>query len=129
MSEIIYTIEITGKDGSDLVSFNHECVGNYALFDDDKFGNEYVFNPNNIFPRSVIVFNEDIDDAECMSITKNLCDLRKSRKTFNCEIARTIVALELLQFKDKEYMEKLKDSIPMKDVKKIRETTKIFHLN
>lgn len=129
MSKIIYTIEITGRDGSDLVSFNHECVGNYALFDDDKFGNEYVFNPNNIFPRSVIVFNEDIDDVECMHITKNICELRKSRKMFNGEIARTIVALELLQFKDKEYMEKLRDSIPMKDVKKIRETTKIFHLN
>ena len=124
-----YTIEITGRHGSDLFSIDLENIGNFAVFGGDKFSNEYEFNPDNIFPKSVIVFNEYIEDSECMSITKNMFELQKSRKVFTSELVRTIVVLELLQFKDKEYMEKLRDEIPMKDIKKIRETTRIFHLN
>ena len=66
-----YIIKIKSKGGSDLFSIKDGNRNIFGIFDDEKFNDEDTFQ------HSVIVFNENIEDVECMVIVENLCEIQK----------------------------------------------------
>ena len=139
-----YIIEIKSRDGSDLFSIKTEHRKKIDFLNNEKYEDKDTFQ------HSVIVFNENIEDGECMVIANNITQLIRLKEIteenvhniVKNEIDRTILALELLEYKYKDLiviiLAKMDKKIDPKNVygnvneefyQKIHKTTKIYHLN
>ena len=120
-----YSIQINSRIGSDSFSLKKEYFKEFKIFE-ENINSDFP----DTFPLSVIVFNEDIEDHQCMSIAMNIGLILKSdlkiedsskenqekiknlvtKGPYNdypfviTETARTFIALSEMKYKNKIVM-------------------------